>query len=393
MKHKSGKKNRIYNLKKLLFYLAFLFIFYSNPAQDSKKGYVFEKTYEVKTTSVKNQSQTGTCWSYATVSFIETEMLRMGKDSSDLSEAFFIYFNYLMKAEKYIRMQANITFGCGGQAHDVMNVLKLYGALPESSYSGLNTGEILPDHSDLDDIIRAAVNAIAKKDGIHKPNWKNAIEGILKAYLGQLPDNIWYSNKQYSPKKFAADIIAVNPDDYIEITSYSHHPFYEKFVLEIPDNWSYQEYYNLPLDEMMMIIDNALKNGYSVCWDGDVSENEFNHKKNIAVLPLLEWKSRTKEQKESLFEMPEKEIIVNQPLRQQSFDNHATTDDHLMHIVGIAKDEKNNVYYYTKNSWGEKSNNAGGYLYMSEAYVRLKTIAIMVHKNAIPIEIRKKMKI
>jgi len=252
-------------------------------------------------------------------------------------------------------------------------------------------GEKLPDHSDMDDMLKAAVNSIAIKENIIKPQWKEAIDGILKAYLGQIPNKFDYKNNTYSPKSFATDIIAINPDDYIELTSYSHHPFYSKFVLEIPDNWSGGEYYNLPIEDLMNVIENALKKGYSVAWDGDVSEKEFKHKKNVAILPILEWQDRSSEQKETIFDKPETEKKVTQQMRQASFDNYSTTDDHLMHIVGIAKDQNGTIYYYVKNSWGEKSNTLGGFLYMSDSYIRLKTIAIMVHKDVIPADIKKKL--
>jgi bleomycin hydrolase len=376
------------------FIICFLFLFIACNllfAQEKPKGYVFEKIYDVKTTSVKNQAQTGTCWCFATTSFIESEMLRMGKDSLNISEAFFIYQNYLLKAEKYIRMHGNYTFSCGGQAHDVMNAIKLFGALPDQVFSGLKNGEKVFDQADMDDMLKAAVNSIAKKEGIINPDWKNAIDGILKAYLGQLPESFDYKNIKYTAKFFAKDAVGINPDDYVEITSFSHHPFYSKFVLEIPDNWSSVEYYNIPIDDLMNIIENSFKKGYSVCWDGDVSEKEFKHKKNVAILPILEWNDRTNEQKESIFEIPEPEKKVTQQMRQDCFDNFSTTDDHLMHLVGMAKDEKGTIYYYTKNSWGEKSNSLGGFLYMSDAYVRLKTVAILVHKDVIPADIKKKL--
>jgi len=380
--------------RKTITIICFLFIsvvLNSVFSQEKTDVYLFENLTEVKTTSVKSQAQTGTCWSYATTSFIESEMLRLGKEQMDISEAFFIYQNYLLKAEKYIRMHGNYSFSCGGQAHDVMNVLKLFGALPDELYSGLMNGEKLPDHSDMDDMLKAAVNSIAIKENIIKPQWKEAIDGILKAYLGQIPNKFDYKNNTYSPKSFATDIIAINPDDYIELTSYSHHPFYSKFVLEIPDNWSGGEYYNLPIEDLMNVIENALKKGYSVAWDGDVSEKEFKHKKNVAILPILEWQDRSSEQKETIFDKPETEKKVTQQMRQASFDNYSTTDDHLMHIVGIAKDQNGTIYYYVKNSWGEKSNTLGGFLYMSDSYIRLKTIAIMVHKDVIPADIKKKL--
>lgn len=362
-------------------------------AQEKPKGYLFEKILEVKTTTVKNQAQSGTCWCFATNSFIESELLRLGKEAMDISEAFFIYQNYLLKADKYVRYKSTSNFSCGGQAHDVMNVLKSMGALPEEIYSGLLNGEKLPDQDDMDNMLKAAINVIAKKEGVVKPNWKSAIDGILKAYLGQIPDNFDYKGKKYNAKSFATDYIGINPDDYVEITSFSHHPFYSKFILEIPDNWSNGEYYNVPVEDLMKIMENSLKNGYSVCWDGDVSESEFKHKKNIAVLPELEWKDRTSAEKESIFENPESEKKVTQQMRQNFFDNYSTTDDHLMHIVGMAKDEKGTIYYYVKNSWGEKSNSIGGFLYMSDPFIRLKTIAILVHKDAIPADIRKKLNI
>lgn len=386
--------NILKNIGKQMLILSFLLLSLNSNtvlAQEDSKGFIFEKIIDLKTTPIKNQAQTGTCWCFATTSFIETEMLRLGKEACDISEAFFIYQNYLLKAEKYIRMHGKYSFSCGGQAHDVMNVLKYYGALPEEIYSGLLNNEKLPDQADMDDMLKAAINSIAIKETIIKPQWKNAIDGILKAYLGEIPNKFEFKNKNYNPSSFAKEYIGINPDDYIELTSFTHHPFYTKFVLEIPDNWSGGEYYNIPIEDLMNIMENSLKKGYSIAWDGDVSEKEFKHKKNIAILPIIEWQDRTNEQKETVFEKPEPEKKVTQQMRQDCFDNYSTTDDHLMHIVGIAKDEKGTKYYYVKNSWGGKSNNLGGFLYMSDAYMRLKTIAILVHKDAIPLEILKKL--
>ncbi|MBI1936978.1 MAG: aminopeptidase [Ignavibacteriales bacterium] len=362
-------------------------------AQDKKKkdAYEFEMTYEVKTTPVKNQAKTGTCWSFATTSFIETELIRMGKGEHILSPMFFVRYAYPQKALNYVRYHGLANFGEGGQAHDVMNIIKQHGFVPEEIYKAMNISEDEHNHGEMTTVLDAIVNAVKKnKGGKITPRWQVVFESALDIYLGVPPKEFSYHEKNYTPKSFV-ESLGFNPDDYVEITSYTHHPFYTKFDLEVPDNWSKDQYYNLPADELMQIINYALENGYSVAWDGDVSEKEFEKKKAYAVVPLDENDEEKKEDDDEKDKQPVKEKTITQEMRQATFDNHTTTDDHLMHITGLAKDQTGAEFYYTKNSWGTKDKKYNGWWYLSEPYVRLKTIAIMIHKNAVPAEIRTKL--
>lgn len=350
------------------FLLSFIFVL-SLFAQKEK----IKITSEMPTTSVKNQAMTGTCWSFAAVSFIESELLRMGKCDYDLSEMFYVRKAYPLKAFDYYQYQGNTNFGEGGQAHDIITLFKQYGAIPESIYSGL-LDRTTHDQMEMDAALLKLMSAAVKlKTGTDPAGWKFSVDSILDVYIGKPPQTFVYKENSYTPETFAASL-GINPDDYVELTSYTHHPFYQPFVLEVPDNWMYASYYNLPLDELMAVIDHALAKGYTVCWDGDVSDNKsFSSNGGVAV-PDDGQKNITQEQ------------------RQAAFDNFSVTDDHLMHISGLAKDKKGGKYYLTKNSWGNKRGNAG-YWFMSADYVRLKTIAILIHKDAIPEGIKAKLKL
>ncbi len=340
----------------------------------------FTITNSVKTTPVKNQNKTGTCWSFATISFFETEALRMGKPGFDLSEMFIVKHAYTEKAKKYVKYHGKTNFSQGGQAHDVLNVIKQHGILPEEFYKGLNYGMNKHNHPEMTSMLTGMLESLVSNRGI-KPTtaWLPAFETVVDTYLGKVPTEFKYDNKKYDPVKFAKEVVGIVPDDYVELTSYKEYPYYQAIDLEIPDNWSHDLYYNVPPNDLMRIMDNALSTGYSVCWDGDVSEEDFSHKDGTAVLALEESDG----------------IILNgiENMRQQTFNNYSTTDDHLMHITGLARDKNNSVFYLTKNSWGTDRNEYGGYLYMSKWYVQLKTVAIMVHKDAIPKDLRKKLKL
>ena len=354
---------------------------FSQQAAESR-GYVFTEVFRIPTTPVKNQQSTGTCWSFATTSFIETELLRMRKGEYDLSEMFFAGCAYLSKADRYVRYNGRTNFGRGGQAHDVMNVIREYGMVPESVYQGKNYGSDTHNHSELHGLLTAMVEAVVKA-GKPTTAWKRAFAAIIQEYLGEFPDTFLYDGKTYTPASFLK-MTGFHQDDYLEFTSYTHHPFYSECILEVPDNWSLDKYYNVPVEELMEIIDYALGKGYSVDWDGDVSEREFSHRNHMAIVPAKLWDQKTEEERTRTFIEPEEERAVTQEDRQLTFDNHTSTDDHLMHIIGMATDQGGKKYYITKNSYGTEGNSLGGYLYMSEAYVRLKTIAIMVHREAVP---------
>jgi len=335
----------------------------------------FEITKQCKTSEIKNQQRAGTCWSYATLSFIESEMLRTNNKEFNLSEIYYARYAYISKAIYYVQLHGLNNFSQGGQAHDVINEIDKYGIVTEDAYTGLVGDNKMHNHEKLEKELKKYLDNIIDQKEIPE-NWLDGYTKILDESLGAVPTNFKYESKKYTPKSFQEDVLAFNTDDYVELTSYSHHPYYTTFDLEIPDNWSHDYYYNLPIDEFMQVIDNAINNDYTVCWDGDVSEEKFDHKAGKCVLDEKDIKQMKKQ--------------GVQEYRQYTFNNQTTTDDHLMHLTGTAQDKKGKKYYIIKNSWGN-SNDFGGYLYMSQNFVELKTVAIMVHKNAVPKEIREKL--
>lgn len=353
--------------------------------EEVKDKHQFNILTEVKTTPVKNQGRSGTCWAFATTSFVETELLRLGNDSIDLSEMYSVRRKLLPMAENYIRYHGKSNFGEGGQAHDVINAIKDFGFVPESIYSGKNIGLDNHNHGEMTAVLTGMLEGIQKnKSGKLTPKWKEAIESVLDIYLGEIPEKFEYKGKKYTPISFT-ESTGFNPDDYVEITSYLDAPFYKQLILPLPDNWTNSQYYNIPIDELLEIIDNALEKGYSVAWDGDSGRDNFLRKECYAVIP------EELDDKNQKTEGPEKEKNITQEMRQTAFENYDVTDDHLMHLIGVAENQEGTKFYYTKNSWGTKDRKYDGYWYMSESYIRLKTVAIMVHKDSIPTEIREKL--
>jgi bleomycin hydrolase len=360
---------------------------------NKKNGpYKFTIEKEIGTTDVKNQHKSGTCWCFSTESFLESELMRMGKTNVDLSEMFIVRNAYSLKAKNYIRMMGTNNFGPGGAFHDVVNGVKQFGIVPQQAYSGFPKGQVKPTHGELDAVLKSMLDAMLKlPDGKLSPSWYDAYEGALDGYFGKVPATFDFNGKQYTPQSFA-QYLGINADDYVELSSFTHHPFYEKFIIEVPDNWSHDMAYNLPLNELQQVVDNALANNYSIAWGSDVSEPGFSFKEGLAIVPEKDEELK-KEDRDSLFSKPRKEKVITQELRQIAFDNLSTQDDHGMHITGVAKDQNGSRYYIVKNSWGLDNNDCAGYFYCSVPYFLYKTTSIMVHKNAIPKEIAAKLKI
>jgi len=395
----------LYFLVSLIFASFFAQTIFAQDESESKKAYEFTITKEVPATSVKNQYRSGTCWSFSSLAFVESELLRLGKGEYDLSDMFVVKKTYEEKAIKYIRFQGALNFSGGGAFHDVFHVIKEYGIVPEEVYDGKVIGEENHIHGELDAVTKAYVEAVLKnKNKKLTPVWFKGFQGITDAYLGEIPESFTYNEKEYTPQSFAAEL-DLKVEDYIEIGSYTHHPFYGQFILEVPDNWMLDQVYNIPMNEMMEVIDNALENGYTIGWGSDVSEKGFSWKNGVAIVPDEEledlsgtekekWEKLTdKEKKASFYKFtePVKEKIITQDMRQLEFDNYSTTDDHGMQITGIAEDQEGNRFYKVKNSWGTAGHIYDGYFFASKSFVQLKTIDIVVHKDAIPKNILKKM--
>jgi len=343
--------------------------------------YNFEVKKNIDCTEVKSQGRTGTCWSFATSSFLESEAIREGNEAIDLSEMYVVRMTYFDKARNYVLRQGNANFSQGSLSHDVIRVLASEGVVTESAYPGRESMEDAHDHSEMERVLKGALDGLIKRQPI-SDNWDDVVNAILDIYLGPLPEKFEVNGKEYKPKEFAEEL-GVEAGDFVSITSFSHHPYYKKFILEIPDNYSNGSYYNIPLDDMMDAIDAAISKGYTVAWDGDVSEAGFSQKEGIAILP-------SENRRDDLFDAPADEVKVTQENRQSNFEQLKTTDDHLMHITGIAHDQKGTKYYITKNSWGNVGPHEG-FVYMSESYVRMKTVAIMVNDNAIPTAVANKI--
>ncbi|PWE00835.1 C1 family peptidase [Marinilabilia rubra] len=394
----------------LLFVLIFsigLSVFAQDENKEEKEGYKFETIVDLATTSVKDQHRSGTCWSFSGVSFLESEMMRLGKDPVNFSEMFIVRHCYSDKAEKYVRLHGNLNFGAGGAFHDVLYVLKNYGAVPEEAYEGLNYGEEKHVHGEIDNVLKSYVDAVIEnKNRKVSTAWHDGFEGILNAYLGDEPKKFEYEGKEYSPHEFADEVIGLNADDYIQVSSFTHHPFYETFIMEVPDNWLWGEVYNVKLEEMMEIINNSLKEGYTVGWATDVSEKGFSHRNGVAIAPEEDieemddtersrWEKMSEAERQQQlysFNKPVKEKDITQELRQKGFDNYKTTDDHGMHIVGMVKDQDGTIYYKVKNSWNT-DNKYDGYLYASENFVKYKTISVMINKEVVSRDLSDKMNI
>ncbi|MBE0661532.1 MAG: aminopeptidase [Bacteroidales bacterium] len=374
-------------------------------ATEKNKGYVFTDEIRLPATPVKNQFRSGTCWSFGTHALIESELLRMGIGEIPLSEMFVVRHTYTAKAERYVRLNGSLNFAAGGALPDPFWVMANFGVVSEEAYAGKVIGEENHVHGEMDAVLKAYVDAVIKNPNRKlTPVWKDGFNGLLDAYLGSYPEEFTFKGKTYTPKSFA-EMLGVKADDFVQLTSFTHHPFYTDFILEVPDNWNWEKAWNLPVDELMEVIDGALANGYTVVWASDISEKGFSHRNGVAIVPETDpgvldgmergrWEKLTQKEKDDMlysFKEPIQEKKITQEDRQTGFDNFTTTDDHAMHIIGTARDQNGNKYYIVKNSWGTDNNPYGGYLYASETFVRYKTISLMVNKNAMSRKIRGKL--
>ena len=348
--------------------------------------YTFTPVKDIKVTPVKDQARTGTCWCFATVSFLEAELIRQGKGEYDLSEMFVVRNNYTDRIfDNYLR-QGRGNINPGSIAHMATKAIAKYGIVPESVYTGINYDSDSHNPGELSSYLKGIADVSIQLKSL-SPEYNKLIKSLFDIYLGEVPESFQYNGKTYTPQSFAKMLGLDDMSDYIELTSFSHHPFYQQIPLEIPDNWDHERLWNVPLDDFMAIIDNALLNGYTVAWDGDLKSGEFQHNRGIAICP------EPKDFAEAVkLEKVYPDRVVTQENRQADFEHFQTVDDHLMHLTGLFKDQNGNYFYKTKNSWGEGRNpEMKGYLYMSRAYVQMRVISIMVHRDAIPKDIRKKM--
>ena len=355
-------------------------------------GYQFTPQKKLNATPVQNQYKSSTCWVYSANSFLESELLRMGKPAVDLSEMFIVRAGYLERAENYVRRQGAAAFGQGAEGHDVINMAKKYGIVPQSVYSGFPEGQDKPVHGEMEAVLKAILDAVNKKpDGKLSQQWMAAYKGALDGYMGTPSATFQWEGKSYTPQSYFQSL-GINPDHYVALTSFSHHPFYKPFVLEVSDNWSNGEFYNVTIDDLGQIAENAVQNGYSVLWATDVSEKTFSAKEGLALIPEKVWDDMTPGERDSIWKAPLKEKWVTQAERQLAFDDLSTTDDHGMHLTGLVTDQAGTKYFTVKNSWGTTvKKEMGGYLYVSQPYFRYKTMSIMVHKDALPKPIRQKL--
>ena len=387
------------NFKSILTAAALAVISTASFAENGPK-YKFTTIKENPVTSIKNQYRSGTCWCYSALSFIESEILRTKGVETDLSEMFVVGRSYHDRAVKYVRLDGHLNFAAGSSFGDVLHVIDDYGIIPQSVYSGFNYGTEMPEQSELDAVLKGYVDAARRNPNKKLTTaWVNGLDGILDAYFGEAPETFTVDGVEYTPESYR-DFLGINYDDYVNITSFTHHPFYEPFIIEVCDNWRWDSAYNLPMEEMMEVMYNAIDNGFTIAWGSDVSEKGFT-RDGLAVMPVEEeekkagsdqekWVGKDNETKVEKKKGIPAEQVITQEMRQEGYDNKTTTDDHGMHIYGTAEDQNGTKYFLVKNSWGE-TGKYDGIWYASDAFVRYKTLNIVVHKDALPEHIAKKL--
>ena len=362
----------------------------NNQGKDVQKYYQIKPIFALGVTDVKDQGHSGTCWSYTGASFLESEMMKKKKQPVDLSEIYTARKVYLEKAINYLRMHGALTWGDGGELHDIINIYRKYGAVPQSIYTGLINGATVNNFNEMQKDLEGYLKGIVESEKV-PADWKQVFEQKLDTYLGAVPKTFLYNGKMYDPKSFAKEVVGLEDEKYIEMLSVEHKPKYQNTLMAVPDNWSYDYAFNVNMEDIIRTIDYALSKGYTVAWAADVSEKYFSWKNGLALVPEKDYKDLTEAEQKDYFHVYWNEKEITPALRQQGFDNYETTDDHAMHIVGLAKDQKGREYYIVKNSWGADNDNKG-YLYVSKNYVRYKTMSILVNEKGTPKDLLKKYK-
>ena len=362
----------------------------NNQGKDVQKYYQIKPIFALGVTDVKDQGHSGTCWSYTGASFLESEMMKKKKQPVDLSEIYTARKVYLEKAINYLRMHGALTWGDGGELHDIINIYRKYGAVPQSVYTGLINGATVNNFNEMQKDLEGYLKGIVESEKV-PADWKQVFEQKLDTYLGAVPKTFLYNGKMYDPKSFAKEVVGLEDEKYIEMLSVEHKPKYQNTLMAVPDNWSYDYAFNVSMEDIIRTIDYALSKGYTVAWAADVSEKYFSWKNGLALVPEKDYKDLTEAEQKDYFHVYWNEKEITPALRQQGFDNYETTDDHAMHIVGLAKDQKGREYYIVKNSWGADNDNKG-YLYVSKNYVRYKTMSILVNEKGTPKDLLKKYK-
>lgn len=354
-----------------------------------KSEFVFTELIRLESTTVKNQGASNTCWSYTGNSFLESEMIRMGRDPVAISPLYTVRKAYLERARNYLRLHGGLKLNEGGQLHDVMQILRMHGAMPRAAYTGIKAGKSSSNFKGLRAALNSSLSSMVKSREL-KRSWERDVELLMDDYLGKVPVNFVYKDKSYTARSFADQVIGIDPDQYIHIASVTTAPYYKSFVFLIPDNWSFSQFFNLPMEELTIVIDQALKNGFTVACTVDISEPGFSWPYGIAYVPQKSTSEMTEEEKKTQFIRPQPERRVDAMERQSAFDAWQTTDDHALHIIGIVKDQNGKEYYITKNSWG-RGNAFQGFVYLTKEYVRYKSTALMLHKDALEPSLKNKL--
>ena len=362
----------------------------NNQGKDVQKYYQIKPVFAIGVTDVKEQGHSGTCWSYTGASFLESEMIKKGKQPVDLAEIYTARKVYLEKAINYLRMHGALTWGDGGELHDVINIYRKYGAMPQIAYTGLINGATKNNFKEMQKDLEGYLKDIVASEKV-PANWKEVFEQKLDTYLGAVPKTFMYNGKMYDPQSFAKEVVGLQDEKYIEMLSVEHKPKYQNTLMAVPDNWSYDYAFNVNMEDIIRTIDYALSKGYTVAWAADVSEKYFSWKNGLAVVPEKDYNDLSAQEQKDYFHVYWNEKTITPEMRQKAFDNYETTDDHAMHIVGLAKDQNGREYYIVKNSWGTNNDNKG-YLYVSKNYVRYKTMAIMLNLKGTPKDLVKKYK-